>query len=103
MNQTFAIYILIALALVSANLPFFTERLFAVIPLKQVQQGGKKSIWLRLFELIVLYFVIGAVGRAFEAALGAVYPQGWEFYAITFTLFAVLAFPGYVWRYLMKR
>lgn len=103
MNQTLAIYILIALAVVSANLPFFTERLFAVFPLKSHREGGKKSIWWRLLELLVWYVVIGFIGRGFEAALGSVYPQGWEFYAITFTLFAVLAFPGYVWRYLLKR
>ena len=30
-------------------------------------------------------------------------PQGWEFYAITATLFLTLAFPGFVYRYLYKR
>ncbi|WP_368860975.1 DUF2818 family protein, partial [Escherichia coli] len=30
MNQTLAVWLLIALALVSANLPFLTERVFAV-------------------------------------------------------------------------
>ena len=31
MNQTLAVWLLIALALVSANLPFLTERVFAVL------------------------------------------------------------------------
>jgi len=43
------------------------------------------------------------VGWAFESALGNVFPQNWEFFAITLTLFAVLAFPGFVFRYLLKR
>jgi len=47
--------------------------------------------------------LIGVVGWAFESALGNVFPQNWEFFAITLTLFAVLAFPGFVFRYLLKR
>ena len=30
-------------------------------------------------------------------------PQGWEFYAITGTLFVTLAFPGFIYRYLVRR
>ncbi|MEY4711160.1 MAG: hypothetical protein RIS88_610, partial [Pseudomonadota bacterium] len=30
-------------------------------------------------------------------------PQGWEFYAVTVTLFLTLAFPGFVYRYLYQR
>jgi hypothetical protein len=38
-----------------------------------------------------------------EARSGTVAPQTWEFYAITACLFAVLAFPGFVVRYLRKQ
>jgi hypothetical protein len=37
-----------------------------------------------------------------EQAYGQIAPQGWEFYAITGTLFVTLAFPGFVYRYLLK-
>jgi hypothetical protein len=37
-----------------------------------------------------------------EQSLGQIAPQGWEFYAITGTLFVTLAFPGFVYRYLLK-
>jgi hypothetical protein len=38
-----------------------------------------------------------------EHRAGQIASQGWEFYAITGTLFLTLAFPGFVWRYLVKR
>ncbi|MGN6083699.1 DUF2818 family protein, partial [Trinickia sp.] len=29
--------------------------------------------------------------------------QGWQFYAITFSMFVVFAFPGFTFQYLVKR
>ena len=57
----------------------------------------------RLLELIVLYFVVGAIAYGLEARIGNVFVQTWEFYAITGCLFVVLAFPGFVVRYLRKQ
>jgi hypothetical protein len=54
-------------------------------------------------ELVVMYFVVGGVGLALENHGGQVAPQGWEFYAVTGTMFVTLAFPGFVYRYLMHR
>ena len=34
---------------------------------------------------------------------GQIAAQGWEFYAITAALFLTFAFPGFVWRYLLRR
>ena len=48
------------------------------------------------------YFIAGAVGLGLELRLGQIAPQGWEFYAITGTLFVTFAFPGFVYRYLFK-
>ena len=100
MNQTIAVWLLIALAAVTANLPFFSERLFAVLPWR-----GKdsKPFWLRLLEVLVWYAVVGAVGFAIESSLGNRFTQGWEFYAVTLALFLVMAYPGFVCRYLLKR
>ena len=103
MNQTLAVWLLIALALVSANLPFLTERVFAVMPWKRGGAAAVKPLWVRLIEVLVFYLVVGALGFAFESALGNRFSQTWEFYAITATLFLTLAFPGFVWRYLTKR
>ena len=88
--------ILLLLALLAANLPWFSNRLFYVIPLKQ----HPKSIAWCLFELVVLYFVMGAIALYTESAvIGQIAPQNWEFYAITVCLFLVFAFPGFVYRY----
>ncbi|AXE98974.1 DUF2818 family protein [Paraburkholderia hospita] len=92
-------WFIVLLALVGANLPFLNQRLFAVMPLK----ATKKSAWLRLGELIVLYFIVGALGFMLEARAGNRFDQGWQFYAITFSLFIVLAFPGFTFQYLVKR
>jgi hypothetical protein len=48
-------WFVILLALFGANLPFFNERLFAVLPLS----SPSKPVWLRLIELFVLYLVAG--------------------------------------------
>ncbi|BCF97693.1 membrane protein [Paraburkholderia sp. PGU19] len=92
-------WFIVLLALVGANLPFLNQRLFGVMPLK----ATKKSAWLRIGELIVLYFIVGALGFMLEARVGNRFDQGWQFYAITFSLFIVLAFPGFTFQYLVKR
>jgi hypothetical protein len=92
-------WFIVLLALVGANVPFLNQRLFAVAPLRVM----KKSVWLRIVELIVLYFVVGAIGFYLEARAGNRFDQGWQFYAITFCLFLVFAFPGFTFQYLVKR
>lgn len=98
MNTSLQISLLLVLALVAANLPFVTERLGLLGPRRQAKALG----W-RLLELLVLYGLVGAVGLALEKHAGQIAPQGWEFYAVTFTMFVTLAFPGFVWRYLLRR
>jgi hypothetical protein len=98
MSQTSAAWIVVFAALAAANLPFFTQRLLAVLPLAHA-----KGLGLRLLELVVLYFVVGGLALLLEQRAGQIAPQGWEFYAITATLFLTLAFPGFVYRYLFKR
>ena len=87
------------LAILAANMPFLNERFFACIPL----QATKKSFWIRLLELAILYFVVGFAARFLESNIGNVFAQGWEFYAASACFFIVLAYPGFVYRYLRKR
>lgn len=89
---------MIILAIFAANMPFLNERLLAVIPMHALV----KPFWLRLLELAVLYLTLGFIARLLEAHLGNVFPQNWEFFAITSFLFLVLAYPGFIWRYLRK-
>ncbi|MDR3099381.1 MAG: DUF2818 family protein [Paraburkholderia sp.] len=92
-------WFIVLLALAGANLPFLNQRLFGIVPLR----AQKKSVWIRIAEMIVLYFVAGAFGFMLEARAGNRFDQGWQFYAITFSLFVVFAFPGFTWQYLVKR
>lgn len=104
MDVSPAAWLVVALSLAAANLPFLTERAFFFIPLKPAPDGQArgKRLPMRLLELIVLYFLVGAIARLLESRIGTVFPQKWEFYAVTGSLFLVLAFPGFVWRYLRK-
>ncbi len=174
MNQSFAVWLLIGLSLVTANLPFIAERPFLVLPWAQKGEpaapawmqwlfsllffcllagwtyvaymliGGafvvasdlgsvalflakivgaalvaalllaypgwrnrarvvEKSFFVRLLELLAFYGLVGVAGFAFEANMGNSFAQTWEFYAVTFSLFLVLAYPGFVYRYLLRR
>ncbi|MEH6433999.1 DUF2818 family protein [Massilia sp. DD77] len=104
MDVSLAVWLVVALSVAAANLPFLTERVFGFIPLKPTPGGEArlKRFPLRLLELIVLYFLVGAVARLLESRIGGAFAQNWEFYAVTGCLFLVLAFPGFVWRYLRK-
>jgi len=119
LDVSLAGWLVLAVAIAAANLPFANERLFGFIPLPKGRgvadssaspqsfspagPARTKSFFARLLELLVLYFIVGALAWLLESSIGNVFAQGWEFYAITGCLFLVLAFPGFVLRYLRKR
>ncbi|WP_338862200.1 DUF2818 family protein [Mycetohabitans rhizoxinica] len=96
-------WFIVLVALLGANLPFVNQRLLAILPVPGAAPGARKSAWWRIAELIALYFATGLLGFALEARAGNRFEQGWQFYAVTFSLFVVLAFPGFVYQYLVKR
>ena len=98
MSDSVSVWIVLLVALLAANLPFVTRRLLGVLPLRR-----PKSLAVRLGELAVCYGLTGAVGLLLEQRAGQIAPQGWEFYAVTASLFLTLAFPGFVYRYLLRR
>ncbi|MYN25684.1 DUF2818 family protein [Duganella levis] len=98
MDTSTAGWLVIAVALAAANLPFFNDRLFAVVGAK----WQRKPLVIRLLEMTALYMVVGFIGFALEANIGVRFPQTWEFYAISGCLFVVLGFPGFIVRYLRK-
>jgi uncharacterized membrane protein YvlD (DUF360 family) len=85
-------------AFCAANLPFFSQRFLSVVRLAK-----PKSLAVRLLELGIFYFLVGGLALLLEKRVGQIAPQGWEFYAITGALFITFAFPGFVYRYLLKR
>ena len=99
MSLTGSVWLVIVAAFIAANLPFVNHRWLAVGP----QSNPRKPLVGRLGELILLYFLVGGLALLLERRAGQIASQGWEFYASTGTLFLTLAFPGFVYRYLLRR
>ena len=98
MTSSTLAWIVISLAFVSANLPFLSNRLFLVR-----RMAGTKGLAWRLLEMVLLYFLVGRVALFLEQSIGQIASQGWEFYAVTASLFLTLGFPGFVYRYMYRR
>lgn len=99
MANTALVWVLLLLALIAANLPWLSERVFFVFTPKH----GSKGPGLRLLEWLVLYFLVGFIALGLELKLtGAHHAQTWEFYVINFFVFLVLALPGFIYRYDLK-
>ena len=96
MSDSGAAMLLIMIALVVANLPWLSERIFFI----GRPAAGQKRVWWRWLEWLVLYFIIGGVALGLEHKVtGQIYPQEWEFYAVTLCLFLVFALPGFLYRH----
>lgn len=99
MSLTGSVWLVIIAALIAANLPFVNHRWLVVGP----AAPKHKPLAGRVAELVLMYFMVGGLALLLERRAGQIAPQGWEFYAITGTLFLTLAFPGFVYRYLLRR
>lgn len=99
MGQNGAVWLVILLACIGANLPFANHRVLAFGPRLTPH---KRLIW-RFVELFVMYLVVGGFSLLLERRAGQIAPQGWEFYAISGAMFITLAFPGFVYCYLLRR
>ena len=98
MSSSAAVWLVIFVAVLAANLPFINERLFVVGP-----QRAPKHLGWRALELVLLWAITVGIGFALEARMGQHQAQGWEFFAAFGGLFLTLAVPGFVWRYLRRR
>jgi len=97
MNNDFLVWGLLVVALILANMPFISNRLYLFKPL---EAGKNKPVYIRLLEWLVLYFVVGFLALFLEDKLnGQIHAQDWEFYAVTAFMFMVLALPGFIYRY----
>lgn len=97
MDSSAAVWLVLVVALLAANLPFFSERLLLVGP-----QRAPKALGWRLVELLLLAALCYGLGSWLESRIGQRFEQGWEFYAAGLCLFFTFAFPGFVWRYLRR-
>lgn len=98
MTGTIGALVLVAASLLLANLPFVSDRVFCLFPTRS------KPFAICLAEVAAGYLVVGGLALALEShSHGTAYSQGWEFYVVTVALFAVFAFPGFVYRYLWRK
>ncbi len=98
MDATAATWLVLAVAAITANLPFINERLAVVGP-----RLAPKSLGWRVLELLLMAVLAIGVGVLLEGRMGQIHRQGWQFYAAMGCLFLTLAFPGFVWRYLRRQ
>ncbi len=97
-TESIYIWVYIAVAILAANLPWLSERVFFIF-----RSRKKKSAGWPLFEWLVLYFLVGLLGMGLEKRLtGEIYHQNWVFYGVTLALFVVFALPGFAYRYELK-
>jgi hypothetical protein len=97
MNQAPAVWLVLLLAAVAANLPFISQRILIVGP-----RPAHKALGWRLLEWLLAAALTLVAGFLLESRIGQRQPQGWQFYAAFACLFATLAFPGFVWRQLRR-
>jgi hypothetical protein len=99
-NQTVAVWLLILFALAAANLPFVNERLFGLFRLTKFTV---KPPWLVTVEVLAYFVFTAMIGLAFETTLSNPFANGMTLVTIGFCIFLVLGYPGFVFRYLLKR
>ena len=97
MSLTGPVWLLVSLALLAANLPFISNRVMAVYRLR-----SSKTLVPRRAQMVVWYFVVVGLALFLKQRAGKIASQGWELYAVTGTLLVTFAFPGFVYRYLLK-
>lgn len=86
--------ILLLTALVAANLPFLIRhRFLGVLPM------ARKRFVHEMAEWLIYLILIGFLAYFMETRTSPAHHQNWIFYITVLCLFAILAFPGFVWRY----
>ena len=93
-----AVWLLLVTAMILANIPWIlSNRLFLFIKVPN------KSFVVNLLEWLLYFILTGIFAYLLESkSMGHVQPQDWEFYAITFFMFIIFAFPGFIYRYNLK-
>ena len=95
MTSAASAWVLIVLAVIAANLPWVTDRVFLVWK----PASGRKSTWQCLAAWLVMYLLIGLIAFGLERkTIGQIHAQDWEFFSVTFFLFVVFALPDFIYR-----
>ena len=100
MDNAFYVVLLIIVALLSANLPWFSNKYFFFVSPKT----GKKSSFLFIIEWLTMYVLVAIIALLIERKVqGFIHPKDFSFFAITLLLFAVFALPGLIYKFEVNR
>ena len=93
-----AVWLLLLTAIVLANIPWIMmHKVFIFVP------AANKSFLIGLTEWFLYFILTGILAYLLEnKSMGNVAPQDWEFYAVTFFMFVIFAFPGFIYRYNLR-
>ncbi|AUB78069.1 DUF2818 family protein [Spiribacter aquaticus] len=95
-----AIIALLVVAIIAANLPWMSERVAFV----GTPPARGKSEWIRLVEWLLLFCLVGLIAAGLEyRTQGQLQAQGWEFWVMNLSLFAVFALPGFIYHHDLRR
>lgn len=89
-------YFLLAVALLAANLPFLTSRFLLFF------QVANKQFHHHFVEWLLYFLLMGILAYALESSQSKPHHQEAVFYVIVLCLFAIFAFPAFVWRYFWR-
>ncbi|MDA7834385.1 DUF2818 family protein [Methylophilaceae bacterium] len=92
------IWLLFFISIVAANLPWLNKSFLIFKTLKK-----PKKLPVIFIEIVCMYFLLGLIFFFVEKkSIGNVHSQDWEFYAVTFFLFLVFSFPGFIYKVIWK-
>ena len=100
MTISSAAFLLFIIAIVAANYPWLSQKVFFAF---QSPKGGKPG-WMRCLEWLVNFGLVLLFGIGLERKInGVIHVQQWEFFVVGFLFFMVLAMPGFIYHYDLSR
>ena len=100
MSISSAVLLLLFIAVVAANYPWLSQKVFFALP---APMAGKPA-WMRCLEWLVNFGLVLLFGLGLERKInGVIHTQQWEFFVVGFLFFMVLAMPGFIYHYDLSR
>jgi hypothetical protein len=103
MTTTAYLVSLLVFTLFFANLPFISGRFFIFFTPSFVTRQDK-PFWACFIEWPVYFFFVFLLSRGIERKVtGVIQEQQWEFIWVILLLFMVCSFPGFIYRYQIRK
>lgn len=100
MSISNAVLLLLVVAVLAANYPWFSQKVFFVFS----ESRSGKPAWMRCLEWLLNFGLVLLFGLGLERKInGVIHAQQWEFFVVAFLFFMVLAMPGFIYHYDLSR